>query len=204
MRSLAWACALFAAGCVNDVRLVLPPGGALGLACVDSTTREPLILGAAQPGGGAAASVVIDYLAFDGVPSCRPTQLVGWCTRLGCPVRQRECVELTVDPPLPMDLPGVQDALVEALRARGPLSADAPDGVVLVRMVLTQQPCAELRDLAQYRCDALLGCVYSCPVQLDEVQGDVLLELDALGTTCDEAVVATCATLGLEPSACVP
>jgi len=184
------------AGCTNDVQLILPPGGAAGLACVDSSTGRLLAERGARPGGGFAATVVLDYLTFEGVPSCRPTQLLSWCRDRDCPVARRDCAEVSLDPPLPGSAAEIQRALLDQLRAQSPLTSDAPDGVVVVRMVMTSQPCSELAGLVNYDCDDLMGCVYSCPVQLDEVSGPVLLELDALTDTCTEGEVGICAGLG--------
>lgn len=191
-------------GCVadvNEVRLVLPDDGALGLMCVDDDTGAGLIERAVRADGGAEFSVVLDYLGFDGVPSCRPTQILDWCRERGCPIRRRSCVELSVDGPLPEDPLEAQAAFVEALRNMGPLTRDAPDGIVMVRMVLTTERCADLES-NQYQCDGLLGCVYSCPVPLDDVRGDVLLELDLLSDRCDETIVRICAGIGNEPDRC--
>ncbi|MGE3636139.1 MAG: hypothetical protein AB7P00_39920, partial [Sandaracinaceae bacterium] len=54
------------AGCanVNDVYLVLPDNGSLGLSCIDSRTGDPLIF-AARDGDTARANIVVDYLGFD-------------------------------------------------------------------------------------------------------------------------------------------
>ncbi|MCB9598105.1 MAG: hypothetical protein H6719_35655 [Sandaracinaceae bacterium] len=201
----SFLCALLLVGCaadVNPVRLVFPPDGPLGLACVDSTTREPLIASARRVEGRVETSVVLDYLGFDGVPSCRPVQLLQWCGTRGCPIRRRDCVPLVLEPPLPMTPETLLSESLAQLRAVSPVTDDAPDGVVLIRMVVTNQPCDELEGPGPLRCDDLLGCVYSCPVQLDEVQGDVLLELDALSSTCDETVVQTCAGIGVPSGRC--
>ena len=200
MRRPALAALLLLGGCTNDVRLILPDDGATGLSCVDSSTGRVLAERGLTPGGGFAATVVLDYLAFDGVPSCRPTQLLGWCGSRDCPVVHRDCAEVGLDAPLPPSAGAIQQALIDQLRARGPLTGDAPDGVVIARMVLTRQPCAELREIVNYDCDALMGCVYSCPVQLDEVSGDVLLELDALSDGCTQTEVGICAGLGFGPA----
>jgi hypothetical protein len=197
--------ALWLAGCaadVNEVALILPEDGAVGLTCVDSETGEPLLTRARVTGGTVEVSVVVDYLRFEGVPSCRPTQLLAWCAERGCPAVARDC--RTVRLPVPggtPTLPEIQDAVLTELARGGPVTSDAPDGVVLVRMVVTNQACDALLPSPGERpprpaCDDLLGCLYSCPVQLDEVRGDVLLELDSLTEQCDEVVVGVCAGIG--------
>lgn len=193
------------AGCaaeVNPVQLGFPDDRVIGLTCTDSRTGEPLITNAAVVGGAVSVSVVVDYLAFDGVPGCRVNQLLSWCTGPGCPIARRDCVPLVLEPPLPTTTDGVLSAAVAELRALGPITDDAPDDVVLVRMVVTNQPCDALPASGRFRCDDLLGCVYSCPVQLDAVRGVVELELDALDGQCTEAEVAVCAGVGATPRGC--
>lgn len=205
MRRVAAALALLCAGCaadVNPVRLIFPPEGPIGLMCVDTASGEPLVAGARVVDGRVEASVVLDYLGFEGVPGCRPTQLLGWCTARGCPIQRRDCVPLSFAPTLPASPEGLFREALEALQAVSPVTDDAPDGVVLVRMVVTNQPCDAVPAAGPLRCADLLGCVYSCPVQLDEVRGDVLLELDAFGGACTEVEVRTCAGVGVTPRGC--
>lgn len=197
--------ALLLLGCTNqnEVRLVLDDRGSLGLQCVDSMTGESLLVERGRIVGGAAEfSVAVDYLAFEGVPSCRPQQLLRWCNELGCPFVTRDCVDVRLDGPIPDALPQLQERVLEELAGLGPVTRNAPDGVVVIRMVISNQTCADVGD-GPHRCDDLLGCVYSCPVQLDEVDGIVLLELDSLGVTCDESIVGVCAGIGFEDSRCV-
>lgn len=204
---MRWALALLLlVGCTsqNEVQLILPPNGAAGLACVDSSTGNPLLSERAQFVDGAAVfSVAVDYLSFDGVPSCRPTQLLQWCSNLGCPAVARDCLDVRLEPPIENDLPNLQRQVLDALAEQGTVTANAPDGVVVIRMAVSTQSCEEIGG-GPHRCDQLLGCVYSCPVQLDEVEGMVLLELDSLGDVCDETIVGICAGLGFEGESCVP
>ena len=195
---------LLLAGCepVNEVRLVVPDD-AVGLSCVDSATGD-LLIERGVTAGAVEASVVLDYLAFDGVPSCRAVQLVRWCNNRGCPVVQRDCIRVRLSPvPAPE---AVREAFGAEVARMSPITFDAPDGVVTVRATLTTQTCEELASGAggfpELSCDALLACIYSCPVQLDEVSGDVELELDALGTTCTEAEVGICAGIGVGDMNC--
>lgn len=195
------ACVL--AGCtadVNDVGLVFPPNGAIGFQCVDAATGEPLLESGRVVDGVVTVSVVVDYLRFDGVPSCRATQLLGWCRERGCPAVARDCRALQIPADeITNDLSAIQDRIVAEVRGGGPITEVAPDGVVLVRLVLTNQACDTVgagADPPALACEDLLGCVYSCPVQLDEVEGPVLLELDTLGETCGRVDVSVCARIG--------
>ncbi|MEZ4340651.1 MAG: hypothetical protein R3B82_28860 [Sandaracinaceae bacterium] len=197
--------ALTSIGCaadVNEVQLGFPNDRVIGLTCTDSRTRAPLVANANVVDGAIRVSVVIDYLGFEGVPGCRVNQLLAWCTEPGCPLQRRDCVPLVLEPPLPDTTEGILLTAVERLRELGPVTDDAPDGVVLVRMVVTNQACDALPDSGRLRCDDLLGCVYSCPVQLDAVRGTVELELDALGGECTESDVQVCAGVGVSPRGC--
>jgi len=194
------------AGCsadVNVVSLTVPPGGETGLACADTTTTDRASLGERTliGAGRAAATVVTDFLAVDGVSSGRPAGLLRFCTAHGCPVLLRDCREVTVEISPGLGVEGVQRVLRETLVEAGPVTTDAPDGVVVIRVVLTMQPCAEVALVADaepppFEPDALAGCLYSTPLQLDSVRGDVELELDALGGECTDETVCICANFG--------
>lgn len=194
---------------VNRVRLTLPAEGANGLACVEESTGTPLLTRATIDGTAAEASVIVDYLAFEGVPSCRAFQIYDWCTSRGCPIVRRNCRRVRVESPDMSSVAAVQAQLVEAIEQDGILTHDAPDGVVMVRVTFTSQLCEEVLPAGgvfpKPRCESLMGCVYSCPVQLDEVMGDVLLELDVLASSCTDEVVGICAGLGHDGDAfCAP
>ena len=51
-----------------------------------------------------------------------------------------------IEEPIPTGLAGFEQRAFEELRAQDPVTEDAPDGVVLVRMVVSNQACAELGD----------------------------------------------------------
>jgi hypothetical protein len=75
------------------------------------------------------------------------------------------------------------------------VTSDAPDEPVIIRVVATAQHCSDIPLDTKFDITQLVGCVYSCPLQLDFVQGDVLLDLPALTNQCEEAVVACASTL---------
>src|SRR5262249_35836064 len=72
------------------------------------------------------------------------------------------------------------------------VSSDAPHEPVIIRAVATAQPCAAFTGGASYDVTQLMGCALSCPVQLGDISGDVLLELPTLSDQC-EAGVDACA-----------
>jgi hypothetical protein len=150
------------------------------------------------------ANLVVDFIGLGGAPGCRPFEIEAWCGDRPCTSVFRRCVPLSLDPP-PARL----------LRDRGPLLArnvgtavkaaeaftiteDAPDDVVLVRAVATTQSCDGLADDPAARLDpsAVLGCAYSCPVQLDDVTEPIVLAqpaavIEQLGTGTPLCVPAT-------------
>src|SRR5262249_59177232 len=90
----------------------------------------------------------------------------------------------------------------DAVKAMGAVLADfdgetvspnAPQQPVMIRAVATAQTCAELAGGAPYDTAQLMGCALSCPVQLGDISGDVLLDLPTLSDQC-EAGVDACAT----------
>ncbi len=143
------------------------------------------------------AALLIDFIQLDGVPSCRPTDIARWCASHSCkvitddPNAARVCFEELVQL-------GPGD---DAVKAMGQVladfdgetvSSDAPQQPVIIRAVATAQTCAELAGAAPYDVAQLMGCALSCPVQLGDISGDVLLELPTLSDQC-EAGVDACA-----------
>jgi len=188
----------------NDVRLLIQP---TGFSCV-----EP------SPDGGTQAlaeralltrtfSVVVDYIALGGIPSCRPTRLVEWCNGRSCELVRRQCQEVAVtevqerlDGGL-VTIERLNTVVQDVLHDRGPFTDDAPDGPVMIRMTVTTERCAALEgDLATLRlfaCSGLVGCAYSCPVQIDAVQGDLDLDYDTLAGVCGVGDVSACSAFAL-------
>jgi hypothetical protein len=73
------------------------------------------------------------------------------------------------------------------------ITEEAPHEPVLVRLVATVQPCPELAATASFDPDELVGCLVSCPVQLDGVD-EVFLGTPTLDSTCTEDLVIACAS----------
>jgi hypothetical protein len=145
------------------------------------------------------AALLIDFIELDGVPSCRPTDIARWCAS-----PEHACKVITDDPNAvrvcfeETKTLGVGD---DAVKAMGEVltdfeghmvSSDAPHQPVMIRAVATAQTCGELAAGAAYDVTQLMGCALSCPVQLGDISGDVLLELPTLSDQC-EAGVDACA-----------
>src|SRR5262249_10790583 len=139
---------------------------------------------------------VVDFIGLDGFPTCRLTDIVDFCDAHSCspivtPAPTRICKELTgtlATGEMPAD--GVNDVLRQL--AGTVVTDDAPSDAVILRVVATTQPCSELGDAGGFNADDLVGCVFSCPLQLDLASGDILLDLPTLTDKCEDQV-AGCA-----------
>jgi hypothetical protein len=165
-----------------------------GFECRDQTTGRPLFDRLTANGG--KGSIVVDYVLLGGLPHCRPLQLAEWCRSHPCPldVKNRYCTPVV----FPNDGTARLDALTNALDdlTNTLVSRNAPEDYVLVRAVLTSQSCDDLTEGADFDTKRLAGCVYSCPVLLSSVDGDLLLDLDATSLACEDAVDACAAING--------
>lgn len=164
--------------------------------CKDSTGK--LLPSRGVSGRNFHAALLIDFIELDGVPGCRPTEIARWCANHNCkvitddPNATRVCFEETLQL-------GAGD---DAVKAMGQflsdfeghmVSSDAPHQPLIVRAVATAQTCDEVPGDTAFDVAQLMGCALSCPVQLGDISGDVLLELPTLSDQC-EAGVDACAT----------
>jgi hypothetical protein len=151
--------------------------------------------------GAVELSLVIDVVALgDVLPGCLPEELRGVCRdAASCPIAARSCQRLRVAGPTGRRLAELSDgervafvaALAAELRALPPLFRDAPDGPVVVRAVATTEPCEQLRDPAATSAfvpTSLMGCAYSCPVLLDELDGALRLGFSTSEPACEPQV----------------
>ena len=149
--------------------------------------------------------VVVDIIDLGGgLPGCRGEELVQTCATPGrCSIATRSdgtrfCAELD----LPIALLGLADqsqlvATVHDQLTKQAITTDAPDRPVLIRSVATTETCdafegagAATHAFAQAQ---VIGCAYSCPVQLDDIAGPIALSLDVFDDHC-EAQVKVCAS----------
>jgi hypothetical protein len=208
----ALALALAAAACEREhrVRILLGPAdGSLGLGFKCEDAQGTPLVTRALAGGQLVFRVVVDLIGVgDAVPGCRGEEILRACPReADCPTLvvsedgRRACAEVTIRPPF--DEANTQAQLLAQLRAI-PITSDAPDRPVMVRAVATLERCDDrlvapqggtypVLDPAQ-----ALGCAYSCPLQLDAVDGAVSLFLDALDERCEPQVRA-CAAFPRRP-----
>lgn len=194
--------ALGLGGCVVehtvDLELARGPGGMpAGFFCraPSAAGGAPFLLEQVAPrfapcerscSGGQCRSVgiVFDFIETGGgVPGCRAGSIAAFCESSPCGVTVRRCFDTEVC--LPGDPREVVNVVDAALRTAsgGVILSEAPDQPVLVRMIGTAQRCDEV--LAEgLDATATFGCAYSCPAQLDAVEGTVQLDLDAFDDEC--------------------
>jgi hypothetical protein len=172
-----------------------------GFNCVqDDNPMRPLVGRALQPDGTLQFSLVVDLVSLGGqLPGCRGEELIAACPEGTCSIVPRDdgsryCRDVTVaadavDAAMRGDFEPMLDAIRTELQME-PVTLDAPDEPVLIRAVATAEAsCASVvRDAFDET--LLLGCAYSCPVQLDEVDGPIALSLDTLNRQCEKAVIA--------------
>lgn len=170
-----------------------------GFACVqDADPTRLLASRAAQPGGGLQFSIVVDVVTLGGeLPGCRGEELFTACADGGCEIVPRDdgtrfCRDVTVPASAVVaamneDLEPLLASIRTQLQAE-PVTLDAPDEPVLLRAVATTEPCSALA--SDFDLLELVGCAYSCPAQLDEVDGPIALSLDTLTRQCEREVKA--------------
>jgi hypothetical protein len=212
--ALVLAVAPGAAACEREHRVQIRLGAdndtlGLGFRCVDDQ-GEPLAA-RALVGGRLELRVIVDLIGVgDTVPGCRGEEILRACPREeDCPALvvsadgRRACAEVSVGPPF--DDPRAVAAQVHAALRDLEVTGDAPDRPLIVRAVATTERCEDRLVAPQGGTYPLLdpalavGCAYSCPLQLDAVDGAVSLYLDALDERCEPQVRA-CAAFPRSPA----
>lgn len=130
-------------------------------------------------------SIVVEVTSLgDVLPGCLPEEILGVCRSVGdCPSAGRFCAPIVAQGPRGKRLATMNESetaafvgqLGAALKALPPLFRDAPDGPVVVRAVATTEPCETLDVAERFAVDGLMGCAYSCPVVLDDLDGALRL-----------------------------
>jgi len=192
---------LLLASCVQTRQVELTFGdegeGLDGFMCRDPAGAP--ILDRLQDGAGQMlpAALVLDFIRLGGLPGCRSGQVMSWCVDHPCaPIAShRACVEAQFSSVDGLTRPQMRASLQQVMTSlKGTLlTGDAPDEFVLVRLVGTAQSCDQLAQLPDGTLPAfddskLVGCVYSCPVLLDSLQGDLFLGFDTLTDLCEQGV----------------
>jgi len=192
---------LVMASCVQTRQVELTFGdegeGLDGFMCRD-TAGTPILTrlddgtGQMQP-----AALVLDFIHLGGLPGCRSGQVMSWCVDHPCaPIpAHRACVQAQFSSVNGLTRSQLRASLQQTMTSlKGTLiTGDAPDEFVLVRLVGTGQSCDELAQrpdgtLPAFDDSKLVGCVYSCPVLLDALEGDLFLGFDTLTDLCEQGV----------------
>lgn len=172
-----------------------------GFTCVQDADPTKLL---AQRGfdpstGELRFQIVVDVISLGGaLPGCRGEELFAACKDMGTcaivprPDDRRFCVEIVVDAAsvtaaLNKNLAPMLASIRQQLQSGGAVTLDAPNEPVIIRAVATTETCNQIDSFAF---DALVGCAYSCPVQLDDVDGTIALSLDTLSNMCEKDVRA--------------
>ncbi|MBA2538199.1 MAG: hypothetical protein H0V17_01065 [Deltaproteobacteria bacterium] len=197
------ALALLALACCQQAHVVTlqlgPSDDTLtaGFSCVqDADPSKLLATRALQSNGTLEFSIVVDVIGLGGaLPGCRGEELFAACNAGDCEIVTREdgtryCRAVivdadAVDAALDDDLGPLLDIIRAELREEA-VTLDAPDQPVVLRAVATTESCEAVP--ASFDPLELLGCAYSCPVQLDEVDGPIALSLDTLSKQCEREV----------------
>lgn len=165
----------------------------IGFRCRDDNGRFLAARAVDRPNAKVKVSLLVDFIGLGGLPSCRQTDIAAFCETHTCTALAdppRFCI------PLERPLTGADEAavlvvgdLVRSLEGTQ-VTEDAPHDPVIIRAVATAQSCDELAGGAAYDVAKLVGCAVSCPVQLEGVEGDVLLDLPTLSDRCAAGVQA--------------
>jgi hypothetical protein len=186
------------AGCqkTHEVALRLGPNDTTvtqGFLCVEDADPSKPLVDRALVGETYTFRLVVDVIDLGGrLPGCRGEELVTTCKGGKCKIVKRSdgtryCQEVTfskaelaASDPRPLLLK-IHDQL-----AMDAVTSNAPDRPVLIRAVATHQTCDQLD--APFVDSELIGCAYSCPAQLDAIDGPISLSLDVLDSSCEKEV----------------
>jgi hypothetical protein len=182
MRAL-FVFALIAACVVHHrVQLLLGPRAdqpTKGFACGDPMAPgSSMFARAVTPTRRLQFSLAIDMIELPGhVPSCLGEEIKATCENGECPydLANRSCIHVDVQlPPAANDTAQIVKLVDDWLKQNAPVVfGNAPDGAVIVRAIAIDGPtCDEVLTSTN-----ILGCAYSCPVVLDQIDGVLSLGL---------------------------
>ena len=196
---------LLIVGCAreHEVRLLLGPDEqaiTIGFRCRQAADPTKFLFARAVQNGEVRFNLVVDIVGFGGrYPGCRGEELVAACPdRTSCrvlqrPGRNRFCMRDLHFSATNIQSPEmIRQTLIDQLRG-SVVVGDAPDTPVLIRAVATTEDCTAIEapegdtypDLDE---NLAVGCAYSCPVVLDDVQDSISLSLDVLDDLCEQTV----------------
>ena len=142
----------------------------------------------------ATASLVTDFVRLGGLPGCRTSQLVDWCSTHQCVALPgtRKCNPIRLPTGLDAGTPreDVRDLVQQQFKSLSGdlISNQAPDEIVLLRVIATAASCEEVLASDAYDKAKLVGCAYSCPTLFSQVGQDVYLGFDTLVGACEQGL----------------
>lgn len=192
MRRL-FAIALIACACHEEVRelqLVIGAGSGMrvsdGLICpIDDSHLLIQSLWTDPERGGC---MVIDVVPTQGSPGCRLSELTFACTQEPCEPDPQYRVRLPLEGPPPsttdedMNPISPSQAILTWIRNHvrdQVVFDDAPDTLAILRATIVRSACDDVGDEPRFACSDVIGCLYSCPIAIGHVSGDVVLDLDS-------------------------
>ncbi|CAN5162013.1 hypothetical protein BH11MYX1_BH11MYX1_22780 [soil metagenome] len=208
----AWFFAGMLAGCTieHHVTFQLGPDAetvTTGFTCNDPANPSKLLFARAVVGSTLTFNLVVAVIDVGNhVPACLAEDVVASCADGLChvsladaPTRFCGTIELSAIG----DAGSVPAQVTRYLRDNFPtVITEAPHHPVIVRAVATTQPCNEIEvangdDWTAVDRAAVLGCAYSCPIDLDNADGIVELGINvdlrnATAAQC-QATVDACA-----------
>lgn len=196
----------------RHVTLLLGPSAtqpSSGFQCKDPSNPGVSLFGRAASKGKLTFNLVVDLVDVgQHVPSCLGEDILSSCADGTCRATvaaapARYCVPISVD--ATVDPMAVAREVLAAVKGTA-ITADAPHHPVIVRAVATTDDCATHIQVANSGVWApldqslVLGCAYSCPVDLDTVDGDLSLgigiDITALSPGQCVAAIDACAAVG--------
>ncbi len=174
-----------------------------GFTCEDPDKAGHLLFERAIGSDGSLSfSMVVDFIDLgDQFPSCLAEDVAAACTTGDCHVSvadapARFCATVSID--RGELAPDPEGAIRAKLAELAQVTSEAPHHPVIVRAVATMEPCAAITtpgatDWPTLERTSVLGCAYSCPVDLDDLNGTLQLGLNldiknASATQCQVAV----------------
>jgi hypothetical protein len=163
-----------------------------GFQCREDADPTSLLVNRGLVGNEVRFAIVIDLVDLGGrFPGCRGEEIVASCQASAKPCtlildNGRYCQDLSVARSDVGDLATLLADLRSQLTTPI-ITPDAPSQPVLIRAVASAQTCAQIA-IGGFDQTKLIGCAYSCPVQLDVVDGPIALSLDVLDNACERQV----------------
>jgi hypothetical protein len=179
-----------------------------GFRCPDPNDPTSSLFGRSAAMGKLRFNLVVDLIDVgQHVPSCVGEDILASCADGTCKpttaaAPKRYCMPIAVDAGTPA---AVAQSVLQALQGSA-ITSEAPHHPVIVRAVATMDDCAQHIQVANngvwapLDASQVLGCAYSCPVDLDTIDGDVSLgigiDLTMLSPTQCVTAIDACAAVG--------